>query len=205
MKSLPRGQIKSYVMDRIERSEPHSVFFISDFVDKGSSETIRKIFFQATEAGMLERVSQGIYVKPKESRFGRIPVSLEKLAVEIADRDKSRILPSGSTAANMLGLSTQIPMNMSYITTGSTRAIEVDGRRLFFRHAAPKNFAAKGNAVPLMVQGLKEIGENNISESQFAALKNFIDDTDDPYLSEDILLAPLWIQKIIRKLMQNNR
>lgn len=205
MKSLPRGHIKSYVMDRIERSEPHSVFFISDFVDKGSSETIRKIFFQATEAGMLERVSQGIYVKPKESRFGRIPVSLEKLAVEIADRDKSRILPSGSTAANMLGLSTQIPMNMSYITTGSTRSIEVDGRRLFFRHAAPKNFAAKGNAVPLMVQGLKEIGENNISESQFAALKNFIDDTDDPYLSEDILLAPLWIQKIIRKLMQNNR
>lgn len=205
MESSPRGHIKSYVMDRIERSEPHSVFFISDFVDKGSSETIRKIFIQATEAGMLERVSQGIYVKPKESRFGRIPVSLEKLAVEIADRDKSRILPSGSTAANMLGLSTQIPMNMSYITTGSTRIVEVGGRRLSFRHAAPKNFAAKGNAVPLMVQGLKEIGENNISESQFAALKNFIDDTDDPYLSEDILLAPLWIQKIIRKLMQNNR
>lgn len=80
MNTRPRGAIKNIIMEKIEKSSPHSIFFISDFVNIGSPETIRKIFFQATKYGTLERVGQGIYVKPKESRFGKIPVPLELIA-----------------------------------------------------------------------------------------------------------------------------
>lgn len=197
----PYGHIKKNVMDKIEISEPHSIFFISDFVSVGSPETIRKIFFHAVEADILERIGQGIYAKPKDSRFGRVPVPLEKIAKEIAERDKCQILPSGSTAANIIGLSTQVPMNFSYITTGSTRSIEFGERKLDFRHASPKNFASKGMAMPILIQGLRAVGERNLTDSQYAAIKNFIETMSDPHLEEDLLLAPVWIQKIVRKII----
>lgn len=188
-------------MRSIEESQPHSIFFISDYADLGSAETIRKILHEATISGMPEKAGHGIYFKPKISRFGKVPVSLEKIAREIAHRDKCEILPTGSTAANLIGLSTQVPMNLSYITTGSTRTIKIGDRKILFRHAAPKNFAAKGRIMPLLIQGIREIGEENISGAEYEAISQFIDRQKDPYLHEDLPLAPVWIQKIIKKLI----
>ena len=198
---MTRGSVKDIVMKKINESEPHSVFFIADYVDLGSAETIRKILYEATITGMLDRVGHGIYVKPKVSRFGHVPVPIEKIAREIADRDKCQILPAGSTAANIIGLSTQVPMNLSYITTGSTRAVNIEGRKIYFRHASPKNFVAKGKVVPLLIQGMREMGEENIGCAEYDAIKRFIDKQQDQYLQEDLQLAPVWIQKIIKKMI----
>ena len=202
MNGEERGNIKHYVMRSIDESQPHSIFFISDYAGFGAAETIRKILHEATLSGMLEKAGHGIYIKPKYSRFGKVPVPLEKIAREIADRDRCEILPTGSTAANLIGLSTQVPMNLSYITTGSTRAIKIGDRKISFRHASPRNFAAKGRVVPLLIQGIKEIGEGNISGAEYEAINQFIDRQQDPYLQEDLPLAPAWIQRIIKKLMQ---
>ena len=202
MNGAERGNIKHYVMRSIDESQPHSIFFISDYADLGAAETIRKILHEATITGVLEKAGHGIYIKPKISRFGKVPVPLEKIAREIADRDKCEIRPTGSTAANLIGLSTQVPMNLSYITTGSTRTIKIGDRKISFRHASPKKFAAKGSVIPLLIQGIKEVGAKNISGVEYEAIKLFIDKQQDPYLQEDLPLAPAWIQRIIKKLMQ---
>lgn len=198
MSGIGRGNIKKTVMKSIDESKPHSVFFISDYADLGSAETIRKILHEATIIGLLEKAGHGIYIKPKVSRFGNVPVPLERIAKEIADRDKCEILPTGSTAANLIGLSTQVPMNLSYITTGSTRIIKIGERKISFRHASPKNFAAKGRVIPLLIQGIREIGEENISGAEIDAIRSFIYQQQDPYLQEDLPLAPVWIQRIIK-------
>ncbi|MDE6082846.1 MAG: hypothetical protein K2G11_00005, partial [Muribaculaceae bacterium] len=98
--------------------------------------------------------------------------------------------------------STQVPMNLSYITTGSTRIIKIGERKISFRHASPKNFSAKGRVIPLLIQGIREIGEANMSGSELEAISQFIDRQKDPYLQDDLPLAPVWIQKIIKKVMQ---
>lgn len=196
-----RGIIKNTVMEDIYKSQPHTVFFISDYANQGAEETIRKILREATLKGILEKAGHGIYVKPKVSRFGKVPVPLEKIAKEIAGRDKCEILPSRSTAANLTGLSTQVPTNLTYITSGSTRTIDIGGRKIFFRHASPKIFAAKGTVVPLLIQAMKEIGEKNMSVPEYDAIRRFIISKHDPYLKDDLLLAPVWIQRIIKKLI----
>ena len=202
MNTATRGNIKRIIMEKINESESHSIFFISDYANLGAKETIRKILHEATIRGILEKAGHGIYVKPKVSRFGKVPVPLEKVAKEIAQRDKCEILPTGSTAANLIGLSTQVPMNLSYITTGSTRTIAIGERKINFRHASPKNFASKGTVIPLLIQGLREIGEDNISNTDYDAIRRFIFKQQDPYIQEDLLLAPVWIQCIIKKIMQ---
>lgn len=90
-------------------------------------------------------------------------------------------------------------MNLSYITTGSTRTIKIGDRKISFRHASPKNFAAKGRVIPLLIQGIKEIGEESMSGVEYEAIRRFIDKQQDPYLKEDLPLAPAWIQRIIKK------
>lgn len=190
-------------MKEISESPTHSIFFITDYADLGAPETIRKILYEATLNGILEKAGHGIYIKPKYSRFGEVPIPLEKIARKIAERDKCEILPTGSLAANLIGLSTQVPMNLSYITTGSTRTINIGERKISFRHASPKNFAAKGRVIPLLIQGLREIGEENISSTEYYAIKRFIDKQQDPFLREDLPLAPVWIQRIIKKLINN--
>lgn len=199
---MDRGYIKHAVFKSIKDSQPHSIFFISDYINLGSAETIRKILHEATLWGILEKAGHGIYIKPKLTRFGSVPIPLEKIAREIADRDKCEILPTGSTAANLIGLSTQVPVNLSYITTGSTRTLKIGERKISFRHASPKNFAAKGRVMPLLIQGIREIGEDNLSGAEYEAIRQFIENQQDPYLQEDLQLAPAWIQKIIKRLMQ---
>lgn len=203
MNTATSGSIKYTVLKKIDDSPPHSIFFISDFSFLGAPETIRKILREATMTGRLEKASHGIYFKPKISRFGKVPLTLEKIAGEISARDWCKIQASGSTAANIIGLSTQVPMNLSYITTGSTRTVNIGKRKIILRHAAPKNFEAKGTVVPLLIQGMKEIGKENLSEAEYDVIRKFIDSHPDPHLQEDLQLAPVWIQQIIKKIMRS--
>lgn len=70
--------IKSAILRRIEESPEHSIFFINDFVELGSMETVRKVLQQARLLGLVSHVAHGIYVKPMQSRFGEVPPPLEK-------------------------------------------------------------------------------------------------------------------------------
>ena len=139
--------------------------------------------------------------------FGEIKlveVGLEIVAKEIADRDHVQIVPSGYTAVNLLGLSTQVPMTLSYLTTGSTREVKIGNRSIKFKHAAPKNFAAKGQTVILIIQAFKELGKGNIGASEITSLKSYISQASDKHLiEEDLFIAPQWIQKIVKPLINN--
>ena len=191
--------IKERIINKIKRSGSQKVFVISDFVDICSPETVRKVFFQACEMGILYRAAQGIYVKPVESEFGNVPPSLEEIAEEIAKRDHSKIIATGSTASNLVGLSTHIPMNLSYLTSGSTRTIKINNRSISFRHASPRNFASKGRVVPLLTQSLKDLGKDAVGENELGIIRQFIDKHPEPKFEQDLLLAPQWVQQIIKK------
>lgn len=200
-----RGDIKRTIFNCLKESPEHSIFFLSDFAEYGSVETIRKIFLQARIQGLVTHLSHGIYLKPMLSRFGEVPPPLEVVAKEIAERDHVEIMPTGSTAANILGLSTQVPMIVSYLTTGSSRTIKIGKRAIKFKHAAPRNFAYEGKTIPLIVQALKELGETNITEQTVAALSVCIAKANDSHtFKEDILLAPVWIQSIVKPVIKSN-
>lgn len=198
------GSIKSAIFKFLEESPDHSIFFLNDFVEYGSVETVRKVLLQARSEGLVSHLSHGIYVKPMQSRFGEVPPPLEIIAKAIAKRDHVKIMPTGSTAANVLGLSTQVPMTVSYLTTGSSRIIPIGKRTIKFKHAAPRNFAYKGKTIPLIVQALKDIGEKNINEQIISGLTSYLAKaSDSSTFNEDLLLAPAWIQTIIKPLILN--
>ena len=172
----------------------------ADFSDLGSSEAVRLSLFRLEKQGVLSRVAQGIYVRPKESSLiGKLVPSAEEVAEAVARRDRIRTVPTGSYALNALGLSTQVPMNIVLLTDGSPRELKVGKRTIRFKKTTPKNLLAKGKISRLVIQAMKEIGNGKISIGEEQKIVALLKKEDEKDLKHDLALAPVWIQKIMKK------
>lgn len=186
------------VMGCITQSEPGTIFFISDFAYLNNDTMVGKALSLAEKIGKLIRISKGIYFKPVYSEFGVVFPSTEKIVEAISKRDKAKIMPTGNMALNILGLSTQIPMNPVFLTTGSSRVIQIGKRKITLKHSAPRNFAFKGKIIPLIIQALKNIGRLNVTVEHVQKIRSILlKNIEEQTMQHDIELAPLWIKKIL--------
>lgn len=198
--------IEEKIVQRIEALPNGELFLPADFSDLGSSEAVRLSLFRLEKEGVITRVAQGIYVRPKESSLiGPLTPSAEEVAEAIAKRDRIRTVPTGSYALNALGLSTQVPMNIVLLTDGSPREIKVGKRTIKFKKTTPKNLLAKGKISRLVIQALKEIGNGKVTEAEEQKILDLLRKEDEKELTHDIALAPEWIQKIMKKALTYGR
>lgn len=196
--------VEDKILERIEVLPKGELFLPTDFNEFGTSEAVRLSLFRLEKDGVITRVAQGIYVRPKESNLiGKLLPSAEEVAEAIAKRDHIRTLPTGSYALNALGLSTQVPMNIVLFTDGSPREIKVGKRKIKFKKTTPKNLMAKGKISRLAIQALKEIGNGKVSEPEEQKIIDLLKREDEKDLKHDIALAPVWIQKIMKKALNN--
>jgi len=188
----------------INRMPKGSLIFIDDFVDKFEYETARKALQRLHNSEHIMRLNRGIYYKPKESELlGIIEPSAEQIADAIAKRDKARIIPTGSYAQYRLGLTTQIPMNVVYLTDGSPRKIQVGNQKITFKKTSPKNLAVDHALTSLIIQGLKEIGEGNVESNHMTQIQEIIEKSNESKkIREKIKFAPVWIQKIVLNILR---
>ena len=188
------------ILDKIKKAKRGSLFFVEDFLRLGSSKSIGKALERLEEKELISRVARGIYARLKiDPIIGKVGPSTEVIAKAIAKRDKARIIPTGVLALNALGLSTQVPMNVVYLTDGAARKITLGKRKILFKRTTPKNLAGIGQISSLVIQALKTIGKGKVTKQEekliLAQLKK-----EDPYrLEHDIRLAPEWIRIIMRK------
>lgn len=196
--------IEDKILEHIEALPKGELLLPVDFSELGSSEAVRLSLFRLEKEGVITRVAQGIYVRPKVSRLiGKLLPSAEEVAEAIAKRDHIRTLPTGSYALNALGLSTQVPMNIVLLTDGSPREIKVGKRKIKFKKTTPKNLMAKGKISRLAIQALKEIGNGKVSMEEEKKIIDLLKREDIKDLKHDIALAPVWIQKIMKKALND--
>ncbi|MFZ4377812.1 MAG: DUF6088 family protein [Saprospiraceae bacterium] len=198
--------IEDKILQHIEAFPKGELFLPSDFSELGSSEAVRLSLFRLEKEGVITRVAQGIYVRPRESSLiGKLTPTAEEVAEAIAKRDKIRTTPTGSYALNALGLSTQVPMNIVLLTDGSPREIKVGKRKIKFKKTTPKNLMAKGKISRLVIQALKEIGNGKVTAVEEQKILDVLKKENEKDLKHDIALAPVWIQKIMSKALNNGK
>ena len=189
--------------DKITSLPDGSILFRSDYPEY-HSEFVGSTLAELTNEGILSKIAQGIYVKPTKSHFGLVFPSVEKVVQAIAARDNAQILPSGMTALNVLGLSTQIPMNYSYLTSGSERTIKLKNYQVVLKRGVPKNFSYKTRLIALLVQALRTLKQENIGNSELRIIRELISkETDKENLAKDIDTLPIWMKKIIKPMLNN--
>lgn len=197
------------IVNEIERKVKYGrkgkILFASDFSSFGLPKAVNKAMERLTESGMLIRLAQGIYFYPKiDTRLGLgvLYPTVETIAREIAKRDKARIVPTGAYALNVLGLSTQIPMNVVFLTDGAARRISIgNGKGIVFKRTVPKNLAYKNELLMLIVTALKEIGEKQVRPEHLNRISELLKKESKEDILAEIALAPAWIQKQIRAML----
>ncbi len=192
-------------IEKAIKSKPRGTLVMpSDFLLYGTPKAVQKSLERLENKGVIIRVSQGIYVRPKMSKLiGTLTPSAEEVAEAIAKRDRIRTVPTGSYALNALGLSTQVPLNIVLLTDGSPRVIKVGKRTIKLKKTTPKNLLAKGKISRLVIQALKEIGNGNVTEEEERKIIELLLKEDEKDLKHDIPLAPVWIQKVMKKAFNN--
>lgn len=194
-----KNSVCQTIKDRITRSKYGEVFMVSSF-PKYNVEYVTKLLAVFEKEGLITRISKGIYVKARKTAFGILYPTSYEIVAQIAKRDKAKIIPTGETAENELGFSTQIPMNTCFITSGTPRQLNIGGRTISLRHSVPKNFAYRGKLMPVLVQALKSIGEDKITQQDEERISLLLSQSsEEATIEHDILLAPIWIRNLIIK------
>ena len=188
------------IRNNISKSRDGSLFFNNSF-PLYDDEYVRQVLSDLCRQGIIVRIAFGIYLKPMKSKFGIVYPPLDDIITAVAKRDNAQILPTGNTAINRLGLSTQIPMNPEYITNGSAREIKIGKQTIHLKRSVPKNFSYKGNLLPVLVQALKAIGKDNMTDSHIETIRTLLKEhPEDKTWQKDVLIAPAWIRKVLTKI-----
>ncbi len=194
--------LENKIFTQICHEERDKLFFTEDFVSHGNAKAVSKALERLEIKGDISRVARGIYRKPEFYKYvGEVRgAGNDEIARAIARRDKARIIQTGAYALNALGLSTQVPMNVVYLTDGAARRIDVGkGRGILFKKTSPKNLATKGKISGLVIQALKAIGKDKIYESEKKKIIDLLKREDIENVKHDITLAPEWIRIIMRE------
>ena len=196
--------IENNILKSIKKCGRGIAIFSSDFVRFGEQKTINKALERMAKEGILLRISRGVYYYPKIDKklgIGVLYPTLETIAEAIAKRDKARIVPTGLYALNRLGFSTQIPMNIQYLTDGSNRKLTLyNGATIEFKHTTPKNLAFNSYLAMLLTFAFKSLGKDHITDEVLAHTKELLAKDSSQNVKQDYKLMPAWVSSILKSL-----
>jgi hypothetical protein len=198
--------IHKEIEKRVSRSKKGRLFFLNDFRGLGSEMAIRKALSRLHTSGKIKRIAQGIYVVPtNDNVLGVVMPSLEKIAEAVAEREHIKIKPVGAYALHKLGLTTQVPTKLVYITDGPRRIIRLGRTSIRFKPTTPKKLALQGALSSLIIQALEELGTESIDATVKERLTMLLLKEDPRMLKHDLKMAPSRISEYIYSLLKESK
>jgi len=195
------GSIDSRVLAAIRSRGRGAVFVSADFLGIGSREAVDVTLHRLARKGTIRRLARGVYDYPKQHpMLGLLAPSAEVVAKAMSGRDRTRLQPAGAYAANALGLSEQVPAKAVFLTDGPSRTVRIGPTTIQLRRTTARNMAAAGRLSGLLIQALRELGEENVTPERLEHLKRIIPASERRELLNDLVLAPAWMHPIFREL-----
>lgn len=182
-----------------------SVFVASDFVDLASYDNIRQIFSRLESENKIRRVLPGVYDRPLYSKILDQEVSpdINAVAEAIARKNNWTITPSGNTALNLLGLDTQVPATWEYLSSGDTKSYQVGNAVISFTHRADKELNGMSKKTAIVIQAIKALGNENISEGIIAKFRNKLSDKEKAQMLTEAKPTTVWIYENIKRIARD--
>lgn len=194
--------IHKHIANKIDQQSPGHIIFPGDFRGLGSEDAIKMSLSRHVTNGKLLRIAHGIYLKNRKT--GKTPTpSLETVALAIAKKEHIKIKPTGGFALHKLGLRSQAPDTLEYITDGEPRNILIGTKRLIFKSTTPKKLRLSDGISGLIIQALEELGKEGIDEALNNKILEQLKKEKEEILLADLQLAPAWIYNHLYRLKQH--
>lgn len=189
------------IRNKIINMPSGSVFSVSDFTDLADYENAKKCILRLKNEGLIRRVIRGIYDKPYFSDFLNefTAPNIEHVAQAIARNYNWKISPSGLTALNILGLSTQVPNSYEFYSSGQYKTYQITGITINFKHKSSKELLDLSYKSSLVVNAIKELGKN-IDNKSISIIKGYLTNIEKSILLKETKYVTKWIYEIIKKI-----
>lgn len=177
------------------------VFTPKHFQDLGGAAAIDSTLRRLKASGTIRQLARGLYDYPvQDPVLGTVAPSADAIARALVVRDAIRLQPSGAYAANILGLSEQVPSRVVFLTDGPARKVKIGKREIILQHTTPRHMATAGRKGGTIIQALRYLGKDQIDDRVISTLRRQIDDKDRAGIRRDLIHAPAWIADILRSL-----
>lgn len=204
---MPRAassnSIESLISRHVQQSIAGTVFTPDVFALVGSRAAIDKALQRLAARGQLRRLSRGLYDKPRHDELlGALWPTVDAVLQAFVGKDMLRVQPAGVYAANMLGISEQVPAKIVFLTDGISRTVKAGPMQISFKRTTPRQMAAAGRLSGLLIQAFKSLGAPHITPERIARLRQNIPATERATVLQDIALAPAWMRPFLRQVAQ---
>ena len=153
-------RLSETVLQYAQRQPEGAPVLAKGLLHLGSRAAVDQALSRLVRRGALLRAGRGVYVLPVENRFGRRAPSVEKTIEGLAAARGEQIANSGAMAANVLGLTTQVPVKRVFLTSGSSRTLMVGRERIELRHAPPWQLALADRRAGEAIRALAWLGRD---------------------------------------------
>jgi len=196
--------MRDQIVARIERLGEGKAFSAKDFLDIASRGTIDMALTSLTRHGIIRRVRRGLYDMPNVNRAlgGELSPDIDEAARAIARRQRWKIVPEGAWAANLLGLSTQVPAKIIYLTDGPNNEVPLGRRGIQFKHARPKVMAGLEGKFALVVQALRHLGKEGVGPREIETLRAALSPAEKRKLVKDTRFGVDWIYEVAKRIAE---
>jgi len=196
--------MRDQIVARIERLGEGKAFSAKDFLDIASRTTIDVTLASLTLCGKIRRIRRGLYDMPKVNPAlgGKLSPDIDEAARAIARRQRWKIVPEGAWAANLLGLSTQVPSKIIYLTDGPNNEVPIGRRTIQFKHARPKALAGLEGKIALVVQALRHLGKDGVGPREIETLRAGLSSAEKRKLVKDTRFGVDWIYEVANRIVE---
>lgn len=189
------------IRNRIRRKGRGWVFTPADFLNVGSRASVDQSLSRLVGQGFIRRLDRGVYDYPKvSSRLGALSPSPDAVAHALARQDGSNVQLSPARAANMFGLTTQVPAKAVYLTDGSSRTRSIGRQTVVLKSASPKMMVGAGTKAGAVLQALRYVGKDGVDDHVIARLDRSLDDHDRHDLGRVAPRVQAWLRPHAQKL-----
>jgi Family of unknown function (DUF6088) len=190
---------------RVQRSASGTVFTPDSFATMGSRSAIDKALQRMVARGELRRLSRGLYDKPRHDELlGTLWPSVDAIVKAVAGKDRIRTQPTGVYAANLLGMSEQVPAQVVLLTDGISRTVQAGPLKISFKRTTPRQMAAAGRLSGLLIQAFKSLGAPHITPTRIQRLRQTLPAEERAKVLQDLALAPAWMRPLLREVARTD-
>lgn len=198
-----RQSVETLVKNRVVERGRGWCFTPRDFFDLGNEASIRKALSSLQKQNIIRRLTQGVYDYPKiHSLLGIVPADLNAAAKAIAEKNGVQIQPAGAHAANLVGLSTQVPSRIIFLTEGPSRKVKIGNQEIIFRKTTKKNMHFAGTREGLLIEALKNLGKDHIDHRVRTQVARFLEDSSEGNIRKHMAFAPAWVRALVFEIMR---
>jgi len=192
------------IVARIEQLGLGKAFSAKDFLDIASRTMIDVTLASLAQSGKIRRIKRGLYDMPRMNAAlgGELSPDIDEAAQAIARRQRWKIVPEGAWAANLLGLSTQVPSKITYLTDGPNNEVLIGRRSIHFKHARPKAMAGLEGKFALVVQALRYLGKEGVSTREIQTLRTALSPAEKRRLVKDARFGVDWIYEVAKRIAE---